>query len=47
MGDTNGAINIGYQIDLPVDVSEDAKLVQIAVIQDSAAGILDIIARKE
>ena len=32
---------------LPVDVSTDGKLVQIAVIQDSAGGILDVIARKE
>lgn len=40
-------VNIGYQVDLPVDVSTDGALVQIAVIQDSAAGVLDVIARKE
>jgi hypothetical protein len=41
------AINAADTIDLPVPLNEDATLVKLAVIQDSEAGVLDIIARKE
>lgn len=41
------AINAGDTLDLPVPLNTDAALVKVAVIQDSAAGVLDIIARKE
>jgi hypothetical protein len=41
------AINANDTIDLPVPLNTDAALVKVAVIQDSEAGVLDIIARKE
>jgi hypothetical protein len=40
-------LEIDGRLDVPVDVNTDGKLVQLAVIQDSAAGMLSIIAMKE
>jgi hypothetical protein len=38
-------INADHNIDVPVPPSTDVALVQVAVIQDSSAGVLDVIAR--